>query len=96
MSRIFVKPAPGMLVRKPIGGHLAADGEWQNLDSYWQRRINDADVAEVPGMTEDTGPAAPAPAASPAPAQSKAAAAQAADASAADDTSQTATSGKSR
>jgi hypothetical protein len=54
MTRIFVKPAidksapqvkgptrRAMKVRKPIGGVPAAEGEWQNLDSYWQRRIND-------------------------------------------------------
>jgi hypothetical protein len=67
MPRIFVKPAldksadaqPGacLKVRKPVGGHLADAGEWQNLDSYWQRRINDTDVEVVPGLTEE--PAAP-------------------------------------
>jgi hypothetical protein len=63
MTRIFVKPAldksagaqPGarLKVRKPVGGHLAEAGEWQNLDSYWQRRINDTDVEVVQGLTEE-------------------------------------------
>ena len=63
MTRIFVKPAldnsadvqPGarLKVRKPVGGHLADAGEWQNLDSYWQRRINDKDVELVQGLTEE-------------------------------------------
>jgi hypothetical protein len=68
MTRTFVKPAldqsadaqPGarLKVRKPVGGHLADAGEWQNLDSYWQRRINDGDVEVIEGLTEEA-PAAP-------------------------------------
>lgn len=72
MKRIFVKPAldpnaeqvkdqpaPRMKVRKPVGaGYLADAGEWQNLDSYWQRRINDKDVEVVDGMTEEEPTAA--------------------------------------
>jgi hypothetical protein len=68
MTRIFVRPAPDksadaqpaarLKVRKPVGGHLADAGEWQNLDSYWQRRINDGDVEVIEGLTEEA-PAAP-------------------------------------
>jgi hypothetical protein len=64
MTRIFVKPAldksadaqpaARLKVRKPVGGHLAEGGEWQNLDSYWQRRINDQDVEVIEGPAEDT------------------------------------------
>ena len=49
-DRVFIKPAaqpagqPPLKVRKPVGGHLAEAGDWVNLDSYWQRRINDGDV----------------------------------------------------
>lgn len=48
-GRIFIKPATQpdgqpLKVRKPVNGHLAADGEWVNPESYWQRRINDGDV----------------------------------------------------
>ncbi len=63
MTRIFLKPAldksaeaeplARLKVRKPVGGHLAAGGEWQNLDSYWQRRINDRDVEVIQGQTEE-------------------------------------------
>jgi hypothetical protein len=68
MTRIFVRPAPDksadaqpgarLKVRKPVGGHLADAGEWQNLDSYWQRRINDGDVEVVQGLTEEDPAAA--------------------------------------
>lgn len=49
-DRVFIKPAaqpagqPPLKVRKPVGGHLPEGGDWVNLDSYWQRRINDGDV----------------------------------------------------
>lgn len=44
-DRIFVKPAkPELKVRKPVGGHLLAEGEAQNDDSYWRRRELDGDV----------------------------------------------------
>lgn len=57
-NRKFLKPALGqdpldpkgkvpMKVRNPATGrHLAADGEWVDLDTYWRRRIRDEDVAE--------------------------------------------------
>lgn len=56
MKRIFIKPAPLVIdekaverrVRKPTGVLLAADGEEVNLDTYWQRRLNDGDVVEAP------------------------------------------------
>lgn len=71
MNRIFIKPAPfakgefegdqARKVRKPVNGHLAAEGEEVNRDSYWLRRLADGDVVEA------TAPAdAPAPAATPA------------------------------
>lgn len=55
-ERIFIKPTPqpdgqpALKVRKPVNGHLAADGEWVNRESYWLRRISDGDVviAEPP------------------------------------------------
>lgn len=49
-ERIFIKPAPQaegqppLKVRKPVNGHLAAEGEWVNPESYWQRRLSDGDV----------------------------------------------------
>jgi Protein of unknown function (DUF2635) len=54
-GRIYLKPAVddgvARKVRKPVGGHLAELGEWVNPESYWQRRMNDGDVAEVPDPT---------------------------------------------
>lgn len=58
MSRIFVKPTPRpepkkgeealppRKVRKPVNGHLKAEGEWVNPESYWLRRISDDDVVQ--------------------------------------------------
>ena len=45
---ITVTPAPHRLVRKPDGAPLAADGERVDLNSYWQRRIDDGDVVVIP------------------------------------------------
>lgn len=45
-DRIFLKPAPGKVVRKPVGGHLSTEGEWVNQESYWLRRISDGDVVD--------------------------------------------------
>lgn len=45
MTRVFVKPAtPATLVRKPVGGYLAQEGQEVNLDTFWMRRIADGDV----------------------------------------------------
>ncbi|MDP3165121.1 MAG: DUF2635 domain-containing protein [Hydrogenophaga sp.] len=51
-GRIFIKPktqADGVTlkVRKPVNGHLRAEGEWVNPESYWLRRIKDGDVVEA-------------------------------------------------
>lgn len=49
---------PGLLVRKPEGGHLAADGETVTWSTYWQRRLDDGDV-KIPARTKaDAKPAA--------------------------------------
>lgn len=70
MSRIFVKPAPQpkqlkgepelppRKVRKPANGHLKAEGEWVNPESYWLRRIKDGDVVQVVDAVEPTEPVA--------------------------------------
>lgn len=47
MQTKFLKPADGLKVRKPAGGHLSPDGEAVELNSYWLRRIADGDVAEA-------------------------------------------------
>lgn len=51
-ERVFIKPgrmADGtvMTIRKPMGGHLATEGEEVNLDSHWRRRLTDGDVVLV-------------------------------------------------
>lgn len=52
-ERVFIKPGvmpdgkTPMKARKPMGGHLAADGEEVTLDSHWRRRLADGDVVLV-------------------------------------------------
>lgn len=58
MDRIFIQPAPGLLVRKPVGGHLAEAGEEVNRESYWLRRLADGDVVERPAGQADTSASA--------------------------------------
>lgn len=66
MTRIFIKPAPQpepkkgeealppRKVRKPVNGHLKAEGEWVNPESYWLRRISDGDVVQDQEAVEKT------------------------------------------
>ena len=59
MDRIFIKPAaPGLKVRKPVNGHLAAEGEEVNAESYWLRRIADGDVVEAERPADAAAPQA--------------------------------------
>jgi hypothetical protein len=70
MSRIFVKPAPQpqqpkgepplppRKVRKPVNGHLKAEGEWVYPESYWLRRIKDGDVVQDMDAIEPADPVA--------------------------------------
>lgn len=46
MKTLFIKPAPGLKVRKPDGGELKPDGEQVEPSSYWLRRLADGDVVE--------------------------------------------------
>lgn len=59
-DRIFIKPAPDLLVRKPVGGYLSTEGEEVNRDSYWLRRLADGDVVELPLPTDTAAAEAPA------------------------------------
>lgn len=48
IKTVIVPGRPGLLVRKPDadgGGHLAAEGEAVHWCTYWQRRLDDGDVA---------------------------------------------------
>lgn len=48
-TRIFVRPAPGRLVRTPISLQpLAPEGADVVDGPYWQRRLRDGDVVEGP------------------------------------------------
>lgn len=47
MSKIFIKPAPGLKVRTPQGPFLLEEGEAVERDSFWIRRLNDGDVIET-------------------------------------------------
>lgn len=63
-GRIFITPTPqseglpALKVRKPVNGHLAAEGEWVNPESYWLRRIKDGDVVKAEPSVESALPAA--------------------------------------
>lgn len=58
MDQIFVKPGPGLKVRKPVNGYLAQDGEWVNRETYWLRRLADGDVVAAEPPHEKAAPAA--------------------------------------
>jgi hypothetical protein len=48
MSTLRVKPAePGLVIPKPEGGRLAADGEEVPNTEYWRRRRLEGDVVEA-------------------------------------------------
>lgn len=58
MTKRNIKPAEGLLVRRPDNGRpLAAQGETVEWSAYWQRRFNDGDVrnvAAVPNNAQET------------------------------------------
>lgn len=58
MTQRNIKPAAGLLVRRPDNGRpLAAQGETVEWSAYWQRRFNDGDVrdvAAVPNNAQET------------------------------------------
>lgn len=48
MSKVFLKPNEGIKVRDPhTGNYLPEDGAEVELNTYWQRRLNDGDIVEV-------------------------------------------------
>ncbi len=44
---LYLKPAPGLVIKKPDGSKLAADGEKVPRTSFWLKRLADGDVNEV-------------------------------------------------
>lgn len=47
---MFIRPAPGLLVRDPVTKALLpeAGAEVSDSDLYWHRRLRDGDVVPVP------------------------------------------------
>ncbi|MDZ4900841.1 DUF2635 domain-containing protein [Escherichia coli] len=63
MTTIFIKPAPGCLIRDPdTMKPLAQEGEEKPFTPFWCRRLNDGDVIVVEKAAE-AAPAAEKPAA---------------------------------
>ena len=46
-TEMFVKPAPGLLVRHPNTKKLDPDGETVPRNAYWNRRLKDGDVVKA-------------------------------------------------
>lgn len=44
---LHLKPAPGLVIKKPDGSKLAADGEKVPRTSFWLKRLADGDVNKV-------------------------------------------------
>lgn len=44
---LYLKPAPGLVIKKPDGSKLAADGEKVPRTSFWLKRLADGDVLSV-------------------------------------------------
>lgn len=44
---LYLKPAPGLVIKKPDGSKLAADGEKVPRTSFWLKRLADGDVLPV-------------------------------------------------
>lgn len=58
-NKIFIKPAPGLLVRDPVTARpLRPAGETKPKSSYWLRRLRDGDAIEC--TREKKQPAPPA------------------------------------
>jgi len=46
-ENLYLKPAPGLVIKKPDGSKLAADGEKVPRTSFWLKRLADGDVNEA-------------------------------------------------
>lgn len=54
MKRIIKPARPDLVVRRPENGQkLAAQGEPVEWSAYWQRRLNEGDVTEVPNSAQE-------------------------------------------
>lgn len=62
MSKLYIKPAPGLLVLDPLTRKpLENGGEPKPADTYWMRRLADGDVIEIPGAEPARKPASKKP-----------------------------------
>lgn len=56
MAKVFLIPKKEVLVPLPSGGFLPADGDFVEMDIYWQRIVNDGDVSPgKPSKAASTG-----------------------------------------
>lgn len=58
---LYLQPAKGLVIKKPDGSKLAADGEKVPRTSFWLKRLADGDVLpieEAQADKEDVKPAA--------------------------------------
>lgn len=44
---LYLTPAPGLVIKKPDGSKLAAEGERVPRTSFWLKRLADGDVVNV-------------------------------------------------
>jgi len=44
---LYLQPAKGLVIKKPDGSKLAAEGEKVPRTSFWLKRLADGDVVEV-------------------------------------------------
>ncbi|MCQ4108088.1 DUF2635 domain-containing protein [Aeromonas sp. JL9] len=47
MMELYLQPAKGLVIKKPDGSKLAAEGEKVPRTSFWLKRLADGDVNEV-------------------------------------------------
>lgn len=56
-NELFIKPAPGCLVRDPrTKAPLAADGESKPMNGFWLRRLRDGSVVKAQMPAKQTKP----------------------------------------
>lgn len=56
VAKVFLIPKKDVLVPLPTTGYLPAEGDFVEMDIYWQRIINDGDasIGKPPKIKADT------------------------------------------
>ena len=56
-EQIYVKPAPGLVVRDPADGNnpLPESGKWVANTIHWQRRLKDKDISLAKPPKQEKG-----------------------------------------